>query len=170
MGFSGTGKSTVAAILAHALGWSMVDTDQIVVSQFGKSIADVFRDSGEEVFRAAERAVVADACAGRRQVISLGGGVPVDPRNREHLGNRNLVVRLDATPDTILARLRHGPNAEERPMIAGSDPLARITRLLSSRQDAYSVANFRVDTNGRSPSEVAEDVLAWLGRQDILTT
>lgn len=167
IGFSGTGKSTVATLLARALGWPWIDTDQLIVGRLGKSIADVFREDGEDAFRAAEREAVADVCSRAFQVISVGGGVPVDRRNRDVLLDRNHLVRLDARPETILNRLRSGPNAEERPMLAGADPLSRITGLLLARASAYSIVDFSVDTNDRGPEDVAQDVIAFLASRDI---
>jgi shikimate kinase len=162
IGFSGTGKSTVAKQLATLLGWSCVDTDQHLVARFGKSIAAVFREEGEPAFRAAECDAVTRACAGTRQVVSVGGGAPVDPIGRRAMLDRNIIVRLDATPETILRRLREGPNAEERPMVAGIDPLARIRSLLQARTEAYAIADLVVDTENREPDDVVNQILGWL--------
>lgn len=158
IGFSGTGKTTVGRALSARLAWEFKDTDQAIVDRFGRSIASVFRDDGELVFRAAERDAVADACDGTERVISVGGGAPVDPVNRELLRAGNLVIRLDASPETILHRLRHGPNAEERPMVAGDDPLPRIRALLASRTEAYSLAQLIVPTEGRSVDAIVDDI------------
>lgn len=159
IGFSGTGKSSVGRTLAARLARPFVDTDVLLVRRFGKTIAEVFRDDGEAVFRAAEREVVAEACAGVHQVISLGGGAPVDPISRNIIRDRNWVVRLEASPETILHRLRTGPGAEERPMLAGPDPLGRIQSLLAAREDAYSIADVVVSTEGRSVDDVAAEIL-----------
>jgi shikimate kinase len=162
IGFSGTGKSTIGRRLAERLGWPLADTDSDIVERFGKSIALVFRDDGELVFRAAERDAVVARCAGTRQVISVGGGAPVDPIGAAAIRNGNVVVRLDATPETILRRLRQGPDAEERPMVSGPDPLGRIQSLLCLRSDAYAIADYSVDTESRAPDDVAAEVLCWL--------
>jgi shikimate kinase len=162
IGFSGTGKSTVAKVLAQSLRLPRVDTDEEIVARFGKAVAAVFRDEGEPAFRAAERDAVTVACSGERQVISVGGGAPVDPTSRSAMLDRNVIVRLDASPETILERLRQGANGEERPMVAGADPLAKIRSLLESRKDAYAIAGLVVDTEGREPADVVEQILGWL--------
>jgi shikimate kinase len=164
IGFSGTGKSTVGAKLAERLGRPFVDTDQLIVAQFGMSISDLFRDRGEATFRAAERAAVAAACARRGCVISVGGGAPVDDRNREVMTQGNRVVRLDAEPRVIYSRLRQSPGAEERPMLAGEDPLGLIRSLLASRHQAYAIAEHWVDTDERPVADVVDDIAAWLAR------
>ena len=169
IGFSGTGKSTVARLLAGHLGWPVVDTDQEIVRRFGKSIADIFRDDGEAAFRAAEREVVAAACDRWQQVISVGGGAPVDPENRRRLRAGNWIIRLEASPRAILDRLRGHPGAEERPLLAGPDPFQRIQSLLAARQEAYAIADFAVDTEGRSPETVTEIILQALPSRAGLT-
>jgi shikimate kinase len=164
VGFSGTGKTTIGQLLARRLGWEFVDTDQRIVARLGKSIAAVFRDDGEAVFRAAEREEVAHACAGTRTVISLGGGAVVDPSSRALVCAGNRLTRLEAAPETILQRLRSSPDAEERPMVAGADPLARIRALLAARADSYAVAESAVDTEGRGPEEIVEEIIHHLDR------
>lgn len=160
IGFSGSGKSSVGRILARRLGWSFVDTDALIVERFGMPIARLFREQGEAAFRAAEREAVAAACASRHQVISLGGGAPVDATNRRVLSDDgNLIVRLEASPEELLRRLRSQGPTEERPLLAGSDPLERIRGLLAVRGEAYAIANLAIDTDGLSPEEVAEAIL-----------
>jgi shikimate kinase len=163
IGFSGTGKSSVGRRLSARLGWPLIDTDLQIVARFGKSIAAVFATEGEAVFRAAESELVQTACAEKARIISVGGGAPVDPDSRDLIREGNLVVQLVAAPETILSRLRSSPNAEERPLLQGDDPLGRIRRLLAARQEAYGIANFVVDTEGR-PIEAVADEIAWRAR------
>lgn len=159
IGFSGTGKSTVGRMLSQHLGWPFVDVDQEIVRHFGRSIAAVFDEEGEAAFRLVERSEIERACRGERQVLSLGGGATVDPISRALVREGNLVVRLEATPETILERLRLGPGAEERPMLQVSDPLVRIRSLLAARAEAYAIADRGIDTEGRAPGEIALEVV-----------
>jgi shikimate kinase len=163
IGFSGTGKSSVGHHLAGRLDWPFVDTDQIIVDRFAMPIAELFLRRGEAVFRAAERDVVAEACAGRNQVISVGGGAPVDPANQVCMRDGNYVVCLSASPETILRRLRTSPNAEERPMLAGGDPLSRVRTLLLARADAYAIANVVVDTENQTVDVIGLEILREIG-------
>lgn len=162
IGFSGTGKSSVGRLLASRLGWAFVDTDELIVERFGKAIGAVFRDEGEAAFRAVEREVVAAACDGARQVISLGGGAPVDSDNRQRLRDRNVVVRLDASPETIFERLTGSRGGEERPMLAGADPRGRISALLKARGDVYAIADVAVDTERGTPEDVVVTIVERL--------
>ncbi len=162
IGFSGSGKSSVGRLLASRLGWPFVDTDELLVNRFGRPIGHVFRDHGEAAFRAAEGEVVAAVCAGSRQVISLGGGAPVDPESRAKIGDQNLVIRLDASPGTIFRRLTASPGAEERPMLAGEDPFGRIKALLQARVGAYAIADLAIDTEQRTVEEVVDTIVRTL--------
>ena len=104
-GFSGTGKSKVAAEVARILGWQLVDTDEDIVSRRGKEVADIFADEGEAAFRRLESEVLARACAGDGKIVATGGGVLMDAENRRLLFESGLVVGLEARPDTIYQRL-----------------------------------------------------------------
>jgi shikimate kinase len=163
IGFSGTGKSTVGRALAARLGWDVVDVDQSIVDRFGRSIASVFRHAGEVAFRAAESEAIAAACAGTQRVVSVGGGATVDPKNRAIVRDGNLVVRLEAGPETILERLQRDPTFEERPMLAGSDPLTRVKSLLASRADAYAIANVAISTDNRTIDAIVDEIVAVAG-------
>ncbi|MCH8200693.1 MAG: AAA family ATPase, partial [Chloroflexi bacterium] len=112
-GFSGTGKSAVAPLLAQHFGWDVVDTDRLVEEREGKPILDIFRDAGEDAFRDLESAAIADACARDKVVISAGGGAVLRPENRQALANAAFVVCLEARPETILARLTSRGNTEQ---------------------------------------------------------
>ena len=164
-GFSGTGKSKVAAEVARILGWQLVDTDEDIVSRRGKEVADIFADEGEAAFRRLEREALAQACSGDGKIVATGGGVLMDAENRRLLFESGLVVGLEARPETIYQRLVQrniGRSPEERPMLAGSDTLTRIRSLKAERQPFYSLAQWVVQTDGLSESQVAAEVVrAW---------
>ena len=160
-GFSGTGKSLVGKKVAHVLEWDFVDTDSEIGKQAGKSISRIFAEDGEPAFRALEKQLVKEACSGSHRVISTGGGAIVDERNRELILGRGLVVCLDATPETIYARLRGesvGP-LSDRPLLPGPDPLGKIRELMEARQKYYSMAHSAVDTDNLSIDQAAEAVV-----------
>ena len=83
----------------------------------------------------------------------------MDLENRQRILDKNFIVCLGAAPETILQRLRTGPGAEKRPMLAGEDPLGRIRRLLEARREAYEIADVTIDTEGRTPADVSDAVL-----------
>jgi shikimate kinase/3-dehydroquinate synthase len=173
IGFSGTGKSSVARGLAQRLGWSAADSDVEIEQQWGVSIPTIFRDHGEAAFRSSERAILEQLLAREQVVIATGGGAPVDPDVwiQNMLGGEGtLVIALDATSETILTRLRRQVVDEgetvERPLLAGSDPLARIQDLKGGRQSVYDRAHLTVSSEGISADEVAEEIAALCRNAD----
>lgn len=165
IGFSGTGKSAVARKVAELLGWEYLDTDDEIVKLAGKSIPQIFEQDGELEFRRLEHEVLkrlSEALGNR--VIATGGGVVIDPRNRDILRQCSVVICLEASPETIYQRLLKD-NLESsspgvRPLLAGGDPLERIKQLKESRQSFYrSIADRTVYTDKLSVTEVSLEVI-----------
>jgi shikimate kinase len=150
----GAGKTTVAELLAAAWGVPVRDTDRDVEASEGRPISDIFVDSGEARFRALERAAVAEALAGHHGVLALGGGAVLDPDTRAALTGRPVVFLRVGLSDAVK---RVGLGAG-RPLLFGN-VRAQIRALLDERTPIYeSVARFAVDTDGRTPQEVADAV------------
>jgi len=162
-GFSGTGKSLVAMEVAQGLNWDFLDTDDEIVRQTGKPIAEIFSQDGEARFRELERETIRKACQQRQTVIAIGGGAIVDTQNYELLAKTGLIVCLEAKPETIYERLfreaAYSTETEVRPLLANDNPLERIRQLKASRQPYYAKANWTIHTDGLSVSEVAEEVI-----------
>ena len=160
VGFMASGKSQVGRILSRAIGWPLVDADDVIVQRAGKPIHKIFEREGEPTFRALERSVTADLCAGSGQIIAAGGGAFVDPENRHHMRENGLVFCLNARPDTVYRRITEAdPNAAERPMLSGDDPEGRITALMEERAEAYSQAHHLIETDALTLEEVAQQIL-----------
>jgi shikimate kinase/3-dehydroquinate synthase len=165
-GFSGTGKSLVTKEVARGLDWDFLDTDNEIVKQTGRPIAEIFRQDGEDKFRELERESIKKACQQRQTVIAIGGGAIVDPQNYELLAKTGLIVCLEAKPETIYERLfceaAYSPESEVRPLLANDNPLERIRQLKDSRQTYYANVDWTVHTDNLSISQVAEEVIrAW---------
>ncbi len=149
--------------VALRLNWDFIDTDDEIVKQTGKPIAEIFRQDGEDRFRELEREMIRKACQRRQTVIAIGGGAIVDPQNYELLAKTGLIVCLEAKPETIYERLfreaASNPDREVRPLLAVNNPLERIRQLKASRQPHYAKADWTVHTDGLSIGEVAEEVI-----------
>jgi shikimate kinase len=96
-------------------------------------------------------------------VIATGAGAPIDPRNREQLFDGNLVVLLDAKPETILQRLESSASGERRPMLEAPDPLVRIQNLKAERDPVYRKAHLVIETERLAPAESAELICRLAG-------
>lgn len=158
VGPPGAGKSTVAEGLARRLGVPLRDTDRDVEVAAGASVADIFVDEGEAAFRDRERVAVLDALAGHDGVLAVGGGAVMDPLVEDALrGHR--VVFLDVGVADAARRI--GLN-RDRPVLIGN-PRAQWLRLMENRRPVYErVAAVRVDTDDKSPEQVADEIVALL--------
>jgi shikimate kinase len=165
IGFSATGKSAVARLLAQWSGWVAVDTDELIVARAGRTIPDIFERDGEATFRDLEATVLAEALAGERRVVATGGGAVLREGNRVLMKTRAQVVLLEARPETILARLQAVAPSEPRPLLAGDDPLTKIKNLKATRQPIYeAVADLTVHTDDQTITQIAVAVLAAIGK------
>jgi shikimate kinase len=156
VGPPGSGKSTIVRLVADRWSTTWRDTDDDVEATAGASIGDIFIDHGEAHFRALEAAAVAAALQEHDGVLAVGGGAILDERTRALLGPEQ-VVFLDV--DITDAAKRIGFN-RDRPLLLGN-PRAQWIRLMAARRPLYEqVATYTVTTDGKSPEEVADEVLA----------
>ena len=162
IGYRGTGKSTVARHLARELGYEAIDADDEIEAHAGGSIAELFATSGEPAFRDLEQQVVADLCRRERVVIALGGGAVLREANRTAIrACGDPVVWLIASPETILSRVAaDGSTSSRRPNLTTAGGLAEIEQLLKARLPQYrECATLVVDTEGKSPEEIAAEIM-----------
>jgi shikimate kinase len=159
IGYRATGKTTVAWLLAELLGWDWIDADETLQKRLGRSIRALFAEEGEAGFRDREAALLGELCALRNHVIATGGGVVLREENRQRLRAAGKVIWLTADAQTLWQRLqRDAATAEQRPALTVGG-LAEVEELLRRREPWYSAcANWRVDTAGRSPAEVARAI------------
>ena len=154
VGPMGAGKSTVGDLLARAWGVTLRDTDQDIETAEGRTVSDIFIDSGEEYFRQREHQAVLDALAEHRGVLALGGGAVLDSRTREALADHRVVFLRVGLADAV-KRVGLGTG---RPLLLGN-VRSRVKALLDERLPTYlEVADVVVDTDGRSAAEVARAV------------
>jgi shikimate kinase len=158
VGFMGTGKSTVGQLAAQRLQWTHIDTDEMIEQETGLTIPQIFAGEGEETFRALERDICKRVSTLRYVVISTGGGMIVDPDNREALEECGVVILLKCDRDVLLRRMSDMIQRKSRPLVE-SDLELRVDSLLAERGAVYASVPLQVDTTYLTPGEVLEQVM-----------
>jgi len=171
-GFSGAGKTATGKALAEKINYPFTDTDSVVEDTVGKPITDIFLQQGEAKFRFAESDVIRMAVKKKPQVIALGGGSIEDEGNLTFLKSAGTLVYLKVSIDTVYERIKEGPMRPMLDIIAGSSEKqeevikARIEKLLDRRQKYYDEADVAVDTEGKTPEAVADEIISLLNGND----
>ena len=159
VGVPGCGKTTVGMLLSERLGVGFRDTDRDVEQAESKSVSDIFIDSGEPAFRALEREAVSAALSEHDGVLALGGGAVLDQSTRALLRD-HVTVWLQV--GAAAGAHRVGLDVP-RPVLLGN-VRGRLAALVAERTPLYvEVAQLTVDTDNRTPAEVADAILAGLG-------
>lgn len=158
VGPPGSGKSTVGRLVADKRGVGFRDTDADIEATAGKPVSDIFIEDGEPRFRELEAAAVGAALQEHDGVLALGGGAVTNADVRAQLqGHR--VVFLDVGLAAASERVGF---AQSRPLLV-VNPRAELKRLMTERRPLYEeVASATVATDGRSPEDVAAEILALL--------
>ena len=158
VGFMGSGKSTVGRLISKRVSLPFVDLDSVIVERAGRTIPEIFREEGEEFFRELERETLISEL--RREggfVLSTGGGAPAYRNNMEIINSFATSVFLYADFDTLYSRISGDGN---RPL--ASLDRKKLRELYEKRLPFYRRAHFTVDTTGKMPEKVAEEVISLL--------
>lgn len=163
IGFMGSGKTTVGFKLSYRLRTPVEDTDKLIERREGKTINQIFAEKGEAYFRQRETELLEEIKDRTyTRIVSVGGGTPVNPVNRQLLKQCGTVIYLRAKPETIYERVK-GDTA--RPLLRCEDPYARICELMAERGEAYEeCADVIVDTDGISIDEVLNRIVSAVGK------
>lgn len=158
IGMMGSGKTVVGERVAALTGVPFVDTDRLIELDSRQTVAEIWETSGEEAFRSLECAVIARIVAREvKSVVATGGGAILAERNREAMKQSGLVIWLTAGVGVLHQRLAID---RTRPLLEAPDITARLTALLDERRPWYTqVADHEIDTTGKSPEEVAGEVV-----------
>lgn len=162
VGFMGAGKTTVGQALSRRLGLPFEDLDDRIQLREGKSIEQIFRESGEAEFRKVETAALRELLAEIRsslRVVALGGGAFVQPVNASLIEQAEVhSVFLDAPVEELRRRCEAAPNV--RPL---RQSLTRFRELYETRRQFYMKARVRIETNGKDVDAIAAEVACSLG-------
>ena len=164
IGFRCTGKSTTGKILAEKLDIRHIDLDKYIEKENGKSVNDILRYRGENVFRDYETAALKSVLKHDNSVIACGGGVVMREENIRLLRQNVTVIWLEASARTIAERMqKDASNGIKRPSLTGIGAVMEITTLLAERLPFYAgTRHVGFETDDKSPEEVADRIIAYL--------
>lgn len=167
-GYRGTGKTSVGSIVAQTLGWAMIDLDDLVEKNAGRSIREIFAEEGEAVFRELESQALFGLSPPAPVVVSLGGGAILREENRSWIRQHGFCVWLDASPETLARRILSDASTEaRRPALTNLDGLDEIKTVLERRRPLYEqVSDARIETEGKTIPEVAAEVISLRPKSD----
>lgn len=157
IGMMGAGKSLIAERLGRNLdGYVAVDTDVLIEYHHNQFIPDMFKEKGEEYFRDAETKILDMVYSKDKIVVALGGGAFERPQNREKVKANSCTIYLKATPETLYQRIK---NCSNRPLLRNGFSKNDIENLLKQREENYMLADYVVETDGKSSDEVIKEIL-----------
>jgi len=155
-GFMGTGKTTIAKLLAIELGRTYVSIDERIEKREGEAISDIFKNKGESYFRKLEKEIVKTVSEKKGQVIDTGGGVILDEENLTNLKKNGIIICFWSDPHVIFERTK---KYVHRPLLNVENPEEKIKELLESRQSRYEKADFHIDTTDFDAGSIIEKVI-----------
>jgi shikimate kinase len=165
VGFMAAGKSTIGKRLARKLKCAFFDTDDLVVREHG-AISDIFYNEGEPAFRRYESAALeAVLQEGDSGIVALGGGALTLDQNQKLLKKRSYRVFIKVSPEQVLERMRRSKSV--RPLLGPTPSLSKIRELYTRRMPQYAHADYVVEADDLSTSQVVDDIIQWLHKKKI---
>lgn len=156
IGMMGSGKTITGRALAKILSVPFVDLDDQIVQTAGHSINEIFKNEGEPYFRHLETDALTKVSGLKNQVVATGGGIVMDPKNREQLKKTGLVIYLKTDLETLWQRVKR---KTDRPLLATANPKQTFIELFQKRAPLYMEAAERVVVTDQKSSEaVAEEI------------
>ena len=162
IGFMGCGKTSVSIAMNQLYGKNIVEVDDRIIAKEGRSINQIFAESGENYFRDLETEMLKELADEDNIIVSCGGGMVLREENRRLMKENGVIIWLDATPETILDRVK---DDDSRPNLKGTKNVKDIEALKNKRADAYAeAADIKVDTDGKTIREVAKEIYESVNR------
>ena len=156
IGFMGTGKSTISAVLGKELSTEVIEMDELIVKRQGMPISQIFETRGEEYFRELETGLLVELQQRDGVIVSCGGGTPMRECNVAEMKKSGIIVLLTARPETIFERVRYSHN---RPLIEHNKTVEYTAELLEKRREKYeAAADVTITTDGKDTREICREI------------
>lgn len=157
IGFMGAGKSTVSKALKDLFHLEVIEMDEIIARENGMSIPEIFDKYGEEYFRQQETQLLKNLQSRKNVVVSCGGGVAMRPVNVEEMKKSGTIVLLQASPVTILERVK---DSHDRPLLENNKTKDYIAQLMNARRPAYEkAADLTVGTDHKDVRDICKEII-----------
>ncbi len=167
----GAGKSSVGRALRQRLNWAFEDLDDRIEQRHRRTVAEIFRDSGESAFRRAEQSALRQALdelrGGVARIVALGGGAFAQAANAALLKSAGVpTVFLDAPLEELWRRCRKQASeaGTERPLLKSVE---QFRQLYETRRKSYLQASLRIETGNRTVEAIAAEIAEMLGLKGI---
>jgi len=159
IGMMGSGKTTVGHLLASQLGYRFCDSDVVIEQVAGKTINEIFAESGEAAFRQIESQVLSELSSYTKLVIATGGGVVIKSINWSYL-HHGLIVWLDAPVEVLIERLKEDTT---RPLLKQADLVQTLHQILEQRRGLYAEADLHIRIDARdTPEQIASQIVTQI--------
>ena len=166
IGMMGTGKSTVGKTLSKKLGLLFSDSDKMIEQFTGKSIVQIFKDSGEAHFRNVEEKIFCELLERDPHIISSGGGTILSVRSRQFISDSSYSIWLKSDGDKILSRIN---KKSERPLLSTGNSKDILNQKLLERKKFYSKADFHLENAGIPIESLIIQITENLIREKVLS-
>ncbi len=164
-GFMGSGKTTVAKIIAEKTGKRLLELDRIIEINAGATIPEIFSSKGEVGFREMEIETIKEISTGKHQVISCGGGVVLNKINIDRLRQTAVIVYLNVKPEAIMQRMQS--QDVQKPILKNPQDPEEVQKLLTFREPYYkNSADIIIDSTDLSPQDTAKEALKRLANYE----
>ena len=161
IGYRGSGKSTVAPLLANLLGWTWLDSDEQVVLLAGCPVAQVFAEYGEACFREWETTVIEALSRRSNLVVATGGGALLAESNRRLMKDTGRRIWLKASPEVLWDRIQADARSN-RPDLTTKGGLEEVKQVLAERTNIYEAcADYTINVESLSPEQIAQQIADW---------
>lgn len=161
IGYRCSGKTLVGKRVALILKWRFIDSDSVIEERTGQSIAETVATAGWPAFRKEEAKVIRELAMLDKTVLATGGGVILNPANRELLREHGVLVWLNADVATIKNRMNQdSKTGSQRPGLTDKGSIEEIEAVLLERIPHYqSAAHYTIDTSKKSIDEIADEIV-----------
>lgn len=160
IGFMGSGKTSLANELCKLSKKTLISMDAIIEKKFEMRVAEIFERHGEAFFRNQEHELLSKVSKLDKQIIDCGGGLPLNPENREIIKASGICIYLKVSPEKVILRL---DNDDSRPLLKNKKSIKEISLMLSERVKIYeSMADIIIDSDKLSTKKIAERLIPYL--------